>query len=126
MTTTLTPDEKTALSVLAFLFFRMGMDEKALRVYEALSELSEAGSADRRFAKAGEAALLIESGQGEAALAALREALPVSAGAVSTKDAGLLLLKARALWLADRKAEAEAVRDEYLHLAGGEDAGSAL
>lgn len=32
--TTLTSDEKTTLSVLAFLFFRMGMDEKALRVYD--------------------------------------------------------------------------------------------
>lgn len=117
--TTLTPDEKTTLSVLAFLFFRMGMDDKALRVYEALSELSEPGSADRRFARAGEAALLIEAGHGEAALAALREALPTSAAVLSTKDAGLLLLKARALWLADRKAEAEVVRDEYLHLSVG-------
>ena len=71
----LTKDERTALSVLAFLFFRMGMDDRARRVYEALAELSEPGTGDRRFAKAGVAAVAVESGDGEGALAALREAM---------------------------------------------------
>ena len=111
----LTKDERTALSVLAFLFFRMGMDDRARRVYEALAELSKPGTGDRRFAKAGIAAVAVESGDGEGALAALREAM---AGALSTKDASLYLLKARALWLLDRKTEAESARDQFLYLTG--------
>ena len=35
--------ERKTLSVLAFLFFRMGMEERAKRVYAALAELSEPG-----------------------------------------------------------------------------------
>lgn len=112
----LTRDERTALSVLAFLFFRMGMDDRAMRVYEALGELSEAGTPDRRFACAGIAAVAVEQGDGRTALAALKEAM--AGGALSTRDAQLHLLKARALWLLDRKEEAEAARDEYLFLAG--------
>lgn len=112
----LTQDERTALSVLAFLFFRMGMDNRARRVYEAMAELSEPGSSDRRFAMAGVAAVSVESGDGEAALAALREAM--ANGALSTKEASLYLLKARALWLLDRKTEAEAARDRFLYLTG--------
>lgn len=112
----LTKDERTALSVLAFLFFRMGMDDRARRVYEALAELSKPGTGDRRFAKAGIAAVAVESGDGEGALAALREAM--AGGALSTKDASLYLLKARALWLLDRKTEAESVRDQFLYLTG--------
>ena len=68
----LTKDERTALSVLAFLFFRMGMDERARRVYEALAELSEPGTGDRRFAKAGVAAVAVESGDGEGGQAGIR------------------------------------------------------
>ena len=112
----LTKDERTALSVLAFLFFRMGMDDRARRVYEALAELSKPGTGDRRFAKAGIAAVAVESVDGEGALAALREAM--AGGALSTKDASLYLLKARALWLLDRKTEAESVRDQFLYLTG--------
>lgn len=112
----LTKDERTALSVLAFLFFRMGMDDRARRVYEALAELSEPGTGDRRFAKAGVAAVAVESGDGEGALAALREAM--AGGALSTKDASLYLLKARALWLLDRKTEAQSARDQFLYLTG--------
>lgn len=112
----LTKDERTALSVLAFLFFRMGMDDRARRVYEALAELSEPGTGDRRFAKAGVAAVAVESGDGEGALAALREAMAGSA--LSTKDASLYLLKARALWLLDRKTEAASARDQFLYLTG--------
>ena len=102
--------------MLAFLFFRMGMDDRARRVYEALAELSEPGTGDRRFAKAGVAAVAVESGDGEGALAALREAM--AGGALSTKDASLYLLKARALWLLDRKAEAQSARDQFLYLTG--------
>ena len=42
----------------------------------------------------------------------------MAGGALSTKDASLYLLKARALWLLDRKTEAESVRDQFLYLTG--------
>lgn len=113
----LTPDERTTLSVLAFLFYRMQMDERARRIYEALAELSPAESSDRRFAKAGLAAVAIEAGDADLALDSLKEAM--SGRPLSTKDANLYLLKARALWLAGRQDEAKAARDEFLHLAAG-------
>ena len=112
----LTKDERTTLSVLAFLFYRMGLEDRARRVYEALAELSEAGTADRRFACAGLAAVAIESGDGPEALVRIREAL--SGGPLSSRDAALHLLQAQAFWLEGRQDEARAARDEYLRLCG--------
>ena len=71
----ITRDERRTLSVLAFLFFRMGLEDRAKRVYDAIAELSEPGSSDYRFAKAGLAAVAVESGQGAEALASLKEAM---------------------------------------------------
>ena len=65
----ITADERRTLSVLAFLFYRMGLEDRARRVYAAIAELSEPGSADYRFAKAGLAAVAVESGNGAEALA---------------------------------------------------------
>lgn len=113
---TLTRDERRTLSVLAFLFFRMGLEERAGRIYEALEELSEPESSDWRFAKAGQAAVAVEKGDGKAALAAVNAAL--KSGALSSKEATLHLIKAQALWLQGRKAEAEQARNQFLHLAG--------
>ena len=63
----LTEDEKKTLSVLAFLFFRLGMEERARRFYETIAELSAPGTPDFRFAKAGLAAAALEAGaQGSA------------------------------------------------------------
>lgn len=116
MTIDLTADEKTALSVLAFLFFRMGMDERAGRIYEALAELSDAGSPDRRFAKTGEAAVKLELGKAEAALDALREAIPD--GTPSSRDAILYLLKSRALAMAHRHSESLEALEQFDYLTG--------
>ena len=112
----ITRDERRTLSVLAFLFFRMGLEDRAKRVYDAIAELSESGSSDYRFAKAGLAAVAVESGQGAEALAALREAM--QGGPLSSKEATLYLLKAQALWQQGRKAEAEQARNEFLYLTG--------
>ena len=36
----ITADERRTLSVLAFLFYRMGLEDRARRVYAAIAELS--------------------------------------------------------------------------------------
>lgn len=114
----ITRDERRTLSVLAFLLFRMGMEDRARRIYDAIAELSVPGSADYRFARAGLAAVAVEAGDGAAALAALRDAM--QGGQLSTRDAALWLLKAQALWQQNRREEAAAARDEFLYLTGRE------
>jgi len=112
----ITENEKKTLSVLAFLLFRMGMQERAGRVYEAIAELSEVGSADYRFAQAGVASVAVELGDGAKALSAVREA--IKGAPVSSAEAALYLIQAQALWLQGRKEEASASRDEFLYLSG--------
>lgn len=113
---TVSADEKKALSVLAFLLFRMGQGERAARVYESLVELSEPGSSDWLFAQEGLAAARIELGDGEKALAAVKAAM--KGRVLSSRESALHLLKAQALWLLGRKEEARASRDTYLALTG--------
>ena len=118
----LTEDEKKTLSVLAFLFFRLGMEDRARRFYETIAELSAPGTPDFRFAKAGLAAAALEAGDAETALREVREAL--AGGPLSTRDATLHWLRSRALWALGRKEEARAARETFLSMRG--DALSAL
>ena len=108
----LTVEQRRALHVLGYLMFRMGRGESASRIYGTLVTLS--AGPDRR-ALAGLAALDIERGDGARALTHLRAAMD---GPLPTRDAVLYLLKAQALWLEGRQAEARAARDEYVFLAG--------
>lgn len=110
----LTEDEKKTLSVLAFLFFRLGMEERARRFYETIAELSAPGTPDFRFAKAGLAAAALEAGDAETALKEVREAL--AGGPLSSRDATLHWLKSRALWALGRKVEARAARETFLSM----------
>ena len=112
----LTEDEKKTLSVLAFLFFRMGMEDRARRFYETIAELSTPGPPDFRFAKAGLAAAALEAGDAETALREVREAL--AGGPLSTRDATLHWLRSRALWALGRKEEARAARETFLSMRG--------
>lgn len=112
----LTEDEKKTLSVLAFLFFRMGMEDRARRFYETIAELSTPGTPDFRFAKAGLAAAALEAGDAETALREVREAL--AGGPLSTRDATLHWLRSRALWALGRKEEARAERETFLSMRG--------
>lgn len=112
----LTEDEKKTLSVLAFLFFRMGMEDRARRFYETIAELSTPGTPDFRFAKAGLAAAALEVGDAETALREVREAL--AGGPLSTRDATLHWLRSRALWALGRKEEARAARETFLSMRG--------
>ena len=112
----LTEDEQKTLSVLAFLFFRMGMEDRARRFYETIAELSTPGTPDFRFAKAGLAAAALEAGDAETALREVREAL--AGGPLSTRDATLHWLRSRALWALGRKEEARAARETFLSMRG--------
>ena len=112
----LTEDEKKTLSVLAFLFSRMGMEDRARRFYETIAELSTPGTPDFRFAKAGLAAAALEAGDAETALREVREAL--AGGPLSTRDATLHWLRSRALWALGRKEEARAARETFLSMRG--------
>lgn len=112
----LTEDEKKTLSVLAFLFFRMGMEDRARRFYETIAELSTPGTPDFRFAKAGLAAAALEADDAETALREVREAL--AGGPLSTRDATLHWLRSRALWALGRKEEARAARETFLSMRG--------
>lgn len=112
----LTEDEKKTLSVLAFLFFRMGMEDRARRFYETIAELSTPGTPDFRFAKVGLAAAALEAGDAETALREVREAL--AGGPLSTRDATLHWLRSRALWALGRKEEARAARETFLSMRG--------
>lgn len=112
----LTEDEKKTLSVLAFLFFRMGMEDRARRFYETIAELSTPGTPDFRFAKAGLAAAALEAGDAETALREVREAL--AGGPLSTRDATLHWLRSRALWALGRKEEARSARETFLSMRG--------
>ena len=112
----LTEDEKKTLSVLAFLFLRMGMEDRARRFYETIAELSTPGTPDFRFAKAGLAAAALEAGDAETALREVREAL--AGGPLSTRDATLHWLRSRALWALGRKEEARAARETFLSMRG--------
>ena len=112
----LTEDEKKTLSVLAFLFFRLGMEDRARRFYETIAELSAPGTPDFRFAKAGLAAAALEAGDAETALKEMRDAL--AGGPLSTRDATLHWLRSRALWALGRKEEARAARETFLSMRG--------
>ena len=76
----LTEDEKKTLSVLAFLFFRMGMEDRARRFYETIAELSAPGTPDFRFAKAGLAAAAIEAGDAETGVTLMKMELGLDTG----------------------------------------------
>jgi hypothetical protein len=113
----LNQEQRQTLHVLAFMFFRMGLMERAGRIYDGLRALSSPGQPDR-LALAGLAAIALEKGDGATALGFLRQIL--GAGALPSRQAVFLLLKAQALWLEGRKEESRAALDEYLFLNSGE------
>jgi len=110
----LSTDQRRVLHVLGFMLFRMGLDERAGRVYAALAATEREDAPDRK-AHAALAAVAIRRGDGEKALAELEKAM---GGGLSTRGAAMLLMKAQALWIAGRKSEARAAVDEYMYVAG--------
>lgn len=112
----LTLSEKRAISVLAFLMFRMRRNPSAERYYRALAKFCNTGSREYRQAMAGLAAVSIDSGAADQAQRALREAM--ASGALSSQDSALHLMKAQTLMMQGRREEAEAALEEYHFLSG--------
>ncbi len=115
----LAQDQRATLSILGYLFYRMGRLDSAAKVFAALIALAPAEADDEtpRRACATLAAIEVERGRGQEALPLLRR---VTEGRVlPSREAVLHLLRARALWQQERREEARAAVDDYLYLAGG-------
>jgi hypothetical protein len=102
-----------SLKVLGFLYLRLGIADRAARLFQALLAL---------FPEDAEAALslaaaLLENGDAEAALDLLETPL-LAAEPASSAPPAFLLLKARTLWRLQKKEEAFLVMDRYLAAAG--------
>lgn len=108
----LTADQASTLRVLGYLFFRMGQFERARRLFAAMAALDP----DDRWAQRNLAAAALAMGDGAAALEHLRRA--VNDGMLSTADAALHLLRARALWVEGRRDEARSAVEAYLAATG--------
>ncbi|MBQ3892348.1 MAG: hypothetical protein ACQGQP_00300 [Desulfovibrio sp.] len=113
----LSKEQRQSLHVLAFMLFRMGQEERAQRIYDGLRALSVPGHPDR-MALAGLAAIAIDRGDGAAALKFLDRVLDDKA--LPARRPAFVFMKAQALWLEGRKAEARAVLDDYLAVAKAE------
>lgn len=112
----LSKDQYRAVCVLGFLYLRMGLCERAMIVFRALLALNP----DDNWARRNLAFVALDQGKSSDALRLLDEVFEKNV--LSTKDAPFLLLRARALWAQDRKAEARAAIDEYFHLTGAPEA----
>lgn len=114
-------DELKALRVLAAMYFSMGREESAGRLYRGIMTLSGDGREDKG-ACAGLAAVALEKGDGAAALEYLAPLLKNAA--FSSRQAVFFLMKAQALWLEKRRTEARAALNEYLLFAAGKKEGA--
>ena len=100
----LTQEQRNTLSILGYLYYRMGRLDNAATVFAALDKLAPEGmDAISRRAAATLAAIETDRGNAEKAL-----------------------LRARALWQQGRKDEARAAVNEYLYLAGNGPSAQAL
>ena len=113
----LTQEQRSTLSILGYLYYRMGRLDNAATVFAALDRLAPEGmDAISRRAAATLAAIETDRGNAEKALRLLHRAM--DGQTLSTRQADLHLLRARALWQQGRKDEARAAVNEYLYLAG--------
>ena len=106
----LEPDQFETMKVLGFLYLRLGLAERAARLFQALAALAP----EDPEAALSLAAATLEAGRPEEALALFHRpplaALPPSTAA--------RLLKARALWRLGRQEETYKIMEEHL-AAGG-------
>ncbi len=113
----LTQEQRSTLSILGYLYYRMGRLDNAATVFAALDRLAPEGmDAISRRAAATLAAIETDRGNAEKALRLLHRAM--DGQTLSTPHAALHLPRARALWQQGRKDEARAAVNEYLYLAG--------
>ncbi|MDY5429557.1 tetratricopeptide repeat protein [Desulfovibrio sp.] len=111
-TSPLTTGQGRALQVLGHLFLRMGQFQRARKLAMALLALDPADLWARRCL----AVAWLELGDPERALEQLN--LVLAGGPLASRDAVLHLLRARALWQAQRPDEARNALNAYL-AAGG-------
>ena len=117
----LTQEQRNTLSILGYLYYRMGRLDNAATVFAALDKLAPEGmDAISRRAAATLAAIETDRGNAEKALQLLHRVM--DGQTLST----LHLLRARALWQQGRKDEARAAVNEYLYLAGNGPSAQAL
>ena len=101
----LTQEQRSTLSILGYLYYRMGRLDNAATVFAALDRLAPEGmDAISRRAAATLAAIETDRGNAEKALRLLHRAM--DGQTLSTRHAALHLLRARALWQQGRKDEA--------------------
>ena len=113
----LTQEQRNTLSILGYLYYRMGRLDNAATVFEGMDAIS-------RRAAATLAAIETDRGNAEKALQLLHRVM--DGQTLSTRHAALHLLRARALWQQGRKDEARAAVNEYLYLAGNGPSAQAL
>ncbi len=109
----LSQDQRRALLVLGSLFLRMGLFARARKVFAALIALEPTDVLARRCL----AAAHLGMGEGEQALEQLEQAM--GRQPLPSRDAGLYLLKARALCLSGRPDEAKNAVNAWI-AAGGQ------
>lgn len=105
--------QKTSLHVLGYLFLRMGLWDKAERTFTALVALSKDSPCSLSYAAL--AAIALEKKDGKKAVQFLHIAMQDLA--ISSRNAGFHLMRAKALWLEERHDEAKLALNEYLYIA---------
>lgn len=116
---------RETLLILGYMYLRMGELERAGRLFAALIAVSEerTGSSGAlaldfldRLAHASMAVVDLERGDPGAALDKLHKAM--DGRVLSSREAALHLLRARALWRQDRREEARQAVDAFIGLGG--------
>ena len=111
----LTKNQNTSLQVLGYLFFRMGLWDKAEHTFNALISLnSNEGSCP--LSHAALAAIALERKNGSSAMQHLESAMKNVP--ISSKNAAFHLMRAKALWLEERNDEAKLAIEEYIYIIG--------
>lgn len=109
----LNKSQDTALHVLAYLFLRMSMYDKAGRVFKAISKLASKET-PCIYAHAGLAAIALEKKEGKEANKHIR--IVMDNIALSSRNAAFYLMQAKAFWLEERFDEAKSALESYVYL----------
>lgn len=114
----LNDDCRATLRVLGYLFLRMGRIDSAHRTFSSLAAAlpHDVTAQERSWVERNLAAVALEENDINAALNHLNNAM--RGITMTTSDAALYLMKARALWRQGRHEEARQALNTYMHLAG--------
>lgn len=117
---------RETLSVLGYLYLRMGELDRAGRLFSALLALGQETDSGQdmpswvqglvRLAHASLAVVELERGNARASLEHLHQAM--DGQVLSSRHAALHLLRARALWQQGRQDEARLAVEAFVHLTG--------